>query len=75
VCLPGGTIGLGWVEAVVLWRPHLPSASSESAEHRRGAAHEEHETGRQAYRYRREPDGSWRFFGTHEGRDERSNER
>lgn len=55
VCLPGGTTGLAWVEAVVLWRPHLPWAPPE-----------DHETGRQSYRYRREADGSWCFLGVHE---------
>lgn len=52
VCLPAGTAGLAWVEALVLWRPRLPWAPPE-----------DHETGRQTYRYRRDADGSWRFVG------------
>jgi hypothetical protein len=55
LCLPAGTNALAWVEAVVLWRPHVP-----------WAAPEDHETGRQAYRYRREAGGSWSFLGIHE---------
>jgi hypothetical protein len=75
VCVPGGTIGLGWVEVVVLWRPHLPTFVEQTQARRGNAPAEDHETGRQSYRYRREADGSWRFLGVHEGRDERSSER
>ena len=57
-CLPAGTTGLAWVDVLVLWRPHLPRGAS--------AAGEDHETGRQTYRYRREADGRWRFVGVHE---------
>jgi hypothetical protein len=55
LCLPAGTAGLAWVEALVLWRPHLP-----------GAPPSEHETGREVYRYRRDADGRWRFVGLSE---------
>jgi len=74
-CLPGGTNGLGWAEAIVLWRPHLPALPAEAGLRRGGTPTDEHETGRQSYRYRREADGSWSFLGIHEGRDGRSNER
>jgi len=50
VCIPAGTAGLAWVDAVVLWRPRLPWAPPE-----------DHETGRETYRYLRGPDGSWRY--------------
>lgn len=69
VCLPAGTNGLAWVDALVLWRPHLPWADEASDAPSRPArgGPGDHETGRQTYRYRREPDGSWRFLGAHEG--------
>jgi hypothetical protein len=57
ICIPAGTNALGWVEAVVVWRPHLPWATPD-----------DHETGRQSYRYRREADGNWNFLGVREGR-------
>ena len=56
VCVPAGTNRPAWVEALVLWRPRRPWGPPE-----------DHETGRQTYRYRRESDGSWRFLGTEDG--------
>lgn len=55
LCLPAGTVSLAYVEALVLWRPHLP-----------GAPPSEHETGREVYRYRRTSEGRWAFLGTTE---------
>ena len=52
LCLPAGTVSLAFVDALVLWRPHLP-----------GEQASEHETGREVYRYRRDSDGRWRFLG------------
>lgn len=72
VCVPAGTVGLAWVEVVVLWRPHAPWAAQGAADGAahgadrgggRGATRGDHETGRQTYRYRREADGSWCFLG------------
>jgi len=52
LCLPAGTVSLAYVEALVLWRPHLPWALPS-----------EHETGREVYRYRRDSEGRWAFLG------------
>jgi hypothetical protein len=56
VCLPAGTARLAFVDAVVLWRPHLPWAPPTDTE-----------MGRQSYRFRREPDGRWKFLGARDG--------
>jgi hypothetical protein len=60
VCVPQGTTRLAYVEVVVLWRPHLP-----------WAAPTETEMGRQAYRFQRDPDSTWRFLGQREMRSSR----
>ena len=55
VCIPAGTVRLGSVDALVLWRPRLPWAPPE-----------DREVGRQKYRFRRDPEGRWKFFGVRE---------
>jgi hypothetical protein len=55
VCVPQGTTRLAYVDVVVLWRPHLPWAPPEDTE-----------MGRQAYRFRRDGDATWRFGGVRE---------
>ncbi len=52
LCIPAGTVRLAYLDLVVLWRPRLPWAGPEDTE-----------MGRQVYRFRREPDSTWRLLG------------
>lgn len=57
--LPGGTEGLAWIDALMLWRPHLPWAPPDAA----GS----HEIGRSRQRWRRDADARWVFAGMDDG--------